>query len=176
MKVFKNGAWLDTSVYENWISELDGCWIGIENISSEHTESAYIINNEDFPSNSINRIDYIPGENEYIAVISWGASGDEIAIVKLEVNEDYRSRGIGQFFAKLMWIWIMDNNDKIVRMPYTFRNDVSEHMIAKYAVEYEVPYAILKTIDGQYKPLEEISSPEEEVWGINVQINEDGVI
>jgi hypothetical protein len=164
MKIFKNNTWIDTSVYENWIEELNGCWIGIEKISSEHTESAYIFKNENFPSNSINTIDFIPNENEYIAVMSWGVVGEEIAIVKLEVKEQYRSRGIGQFFARLMWVWIIDNNDKIVRMPYTFRSDVAEHMIAKYAVEYNVPYAVLRTVDGEYATLEE--TPVDKVWGI----------
>lgn len=165
MKIFKNNTWIDTSIYENWIEPLSGCWIGIEDISYEYNENAYIFNNSTYPEYSINRIDYVPNSEDYIAIMSWGEVNGEIVIVKLEVKEEYRSRGIGQFFAKLMWTWLIDNNDKIVRMPYTFRSEVAEHMIAKYAVEYEVPYAILKTTDGEYKPLEEINDPAK-VWGI----------
>jgi hypothetical protein len=77
MKIFKNNTWIDTSVYENWINPLDGCWIGIENISSEHTESAYVICSNEFPNNSINKINYIPNENDYIAIISWGDMNEE---------------------------------------------------------------------------------------------------
>jgi hypothetical protein len=175
MRIFKNDTWIDTSVYDNWIDQLQGCWIGIENLSSEHTETAYIFKNQDFPSNSINRIDFIPKEEDYIAVMSWGVVGDEIMIVKLEVKEEHRSRGIGQFFARLMWVWLIDNNDKIVRMPYTFRSDEAEHMIAKYAVEFEVPYAILRTVDGDYKPLEEIGDPDK-VWGVATDVQADGEI
>jgi hypothetical protein len=171
MKIFKNNTWIDTSVYENWISELDGCWIGIENISSEYTESAYIFKNSDHPNNSIQRIDFVPNEEDYIAIMSWGEVNDEIDIVKLEVKEEYRSRGIGQFFARLMWVWLIDNNDKIVRMPYTFRSDVAEHMIAKYAVEFDVPYAILRTVDGEYATLEQ--TPIDKVWGIQEGIIND---
>lgn len=176
MRIFKNNTWIDTSVYNEWPEPLNGCWIGIEDISIEFVENAYIFNNNNNVEHSINRIDYIPEESDYIAIMRYGQVGEETMITKLEVREDLRGQGIGQFFARCMWVWIMENNNTVVRMPYMFRNDVAEHMIAKYSVEYEVPYAVLKTIDGEYKPLEEIESPEQEVWGVNVQIDENDVI
>lgn len=171
MKIFKNNTWIDTSVYNDWPEILDGCWIGIESISSEFSKTGYIIKNDLYPEHSINIIDFVPEEDDYIAIIQYGVVREETMIVKLEVKEDMRGRGIGQFFARYMWVWIMENNDTIVRMPYMFRNDIAEHMIAKYSVEYEVPYAVLRTVDGDYKPLKEIDDASE-VWGVSTNIED----
>jgi hypothetical protein len=166
MKIFKNNVWIDTSIYDSWPDFLNDCWIGIEYISSEHTNSAYLINNKNFVSRTLNVIDYVPDEQDYIAVIQWGIVHDDILMVGVEVKEDYRNMGVATFFGRYIWTWLMENNDRIVRLPAEFRSDPVEKAFSKRIIEKNVDFGVVRTINNEYKKLEEVDDLSE-IWVVS---------
>lgn len=165
--MIKHGVELYLDIYNQWPSILQGCWIGLENISDSLNTTARLIKNNEFPEHTINSINYVPDVDDQISIFKYAAVDNKIIITHLTVNDEYKNQGVGRFFGFYMWTWIMENDTLPVYVPFTFRSDEIERIVSTLAVEHEVRYEILKKTDGSYLPLEEINNSEE-IWGLTI--------